>query len=148
VNRFAAPLSIWLAVVLGPGAAYAEPSAGLARAADVDARAAPAPCPSGCSPPEPARSGRLSPGLMVAGILTTTLGSGGVGLAVYLADDNGQYPDPTAAAVVTLLAGLSMIGAGIPMIVVGARKVPATSEEASLAAPHIMVGPFGVSGTF
>jgi hypothetical protein len=106
---------------------------------------------------------RRSTGLMAGGIVVTSLGAltalaGGIvyaGATKYELVDCG-IPDVSCATaerrddsaqqtagMITMIGGIAMIGAGIPMIIIGAKKVPVTTAQ-------VQVGPrsVGLRGTF
>lgn len=103
-------------------------------------------------PPPDVPMKRNSVGMMVGGIILTSAGAimltlGGV---VYSSSQNivcdigsdCRDEQGERAGLILALAGLAGIGVGIPLIVVGARKVPATPEPPSAA---LLLGPGGLS---
>jgi hypothetical protein len=95
----------------------------------------------GAGMPPPREMERRSTGMMVGGILLTAFGAIGLGAGgvVYASSQTVQF-DTTCtsntncfttnrggdktAGIVLMVAGLAGIGVGIPLIVIGARKVP------------------------
>lgn len=107
---------------------------------------------------------RRSVGMMVGGIVLSGVGLAGIFttavLALSSAVEHGSDQDTLAtAALFTGLGSAGCIGAGIPMIVVGARRVPKSLEGEPAPAPSpaqpevasatLVVGPWsGVTGRF
>ncbi|WP_437720006.1 hypothetical protein [Sorangium sp. So ce861] len=138
-----------------PPARAAAPPASGAALAPVAGRA-PAP------PPQPLTR-RRSKGMMVTGIVLTSIGAvallgGGLALAASSATDpdTGEPTDPfeeefgyeedasaTEAGVALILGGVVFAGVGIPLAIVGGRKVPVQPEKkaASAPPPELVLGP-------
>lgn len=104
---------------------------------------------------------RRSVGMMAGGIVLSGVGLAGLVttfvLAFASAFEHGSDQDQLAtAALFTGLGSAGCIGAGIPMIVVGAKRVPKQVEGAPAPAPPVesasaalVVGPWsGVTGRF
>lgn len=89
---------------------------------------------------------RQSPGMMAGGITLTAVGTVGfcasliVGLTAAFETGSDRERLGTIALVSTTLS-LASIGAGIPLALIGSKRVPASSIEA--AAPTVLVGPRG-----
>jgi len=112
----------------------------------------------GAPPPPPRETERNSTGLMVAGIVLTGVGAVAAVAGVIVATDaeeeryDGYYgyqtvdEDKRVAGIIVGLVGLGLIGAGIPMIIVGARKVPVKdapeqpAEQQGRALPTLRLG--------
>jgi hypothetical protein len=103
---------------------------------------------------------RNNPGMMAAGIVMLCVGGVGAIVGIGLISDAEQesrliqdcfgpacddfeedVEEKRVAGIVTALAGLALIGVGIPLTVVGARKVPLEGPpEAQL---RLWLSPFG-----
>jgi hypothetical protein len=87
------------------------------------------------------RAPRYSTGMMVVGIIMTSIGPiplfmsmayslGNVGCSGNSAyDDNSYCRNNDTAVYGTMLVGLGLIGAGVPMIVIGAKRRPAATAR-------------------
>jgi hypothetical protein len=96
-------------------------------------------------PPPPPPMKRRSVGMMVAGIVLTSIGAVAAVAGAVVADEaeEGEVEcdfdfcerevdeERRTAGIVVAVAGVAMLGAGIPLIIVGARKVPAEPGESS-----------------
>jgi hypothetical protein len=110
---------------------------------------------------------RNNTGMMVGGIVLTSVGAVGAIIGVSIAsaaeqelavrcDSLGCYEEPYVdeemriAGIATALSGLALVAVGIPLIVVGARKVPVTEAERTEAAltPTLNVLPGGANLTW
>jgi hypothetical protein len=94
---------------------------------------------------------RNSPGLMVGGIVLTAVGAVTLSIGAVLASASNQYDcactelgcdcgvsdDNETTGIVLIVSGLVGVGVGIPMIVIGAKKVPAVSEPQA----SVLLGP-------
>lgn len=90
-----------------------------------------------------ARARRRSTGLMVGGIVLTSLGTASLATALGLtiaevscddaADERARCRAFDTAALATLLAGFGATSIGIPLIVYGAKKLPVEPVSATLA---------------
>jgi hypothetical protein len=113
-------------------------------------------------PPEPTGPMRRNnTGMMVAGIVLTSLGAIGLATGVALAD--AADPEDTKAncvsgpcgndepldvrkrnaAIAVAIGGLALVGAGVPLLVVGARQVPANEDgevARNAAVPQVTIG--------
>jgi hypothetical protein len=107
--------------------------------------------PSVAQPLEPKRRMKLrSVPLMVTGIVVTALGAQSLGLLglVYISDNMCSSPEPNGCkphSTLTMVLGtgaLVGLGVGIPMIVVGATRVP--NEQAT---HRIVLTPWAASGS-
>jgi hypothetical protein len=116
-------------------------------------------------PAEPAQYRRNSSAMMVSGIVATSLGvaslATALGLGIVSVDCNSRLDDEgsslpasprsdgdtcrgySTAADVTVISGLVLTGAGIPLLLIGARKVPVSSE--ALVAPWLSPRGAGLS---
>ena len=123
--------------------------------------------PADAQPAPPALAGaepeveRRSFGMMTSGIVLEATGGaamvGGAVAYVYTGilrgiDDSGGKPSDgpyteEVLSVVTIVAGAAMVVAGIPLLVVGAAKVPADSGRAATR-PGLALGPRGVALRF
>ncbi|WP_437312644.1 hypothetical protein [Sorangium sp. So ce385] len=114
------------------------------------------------SPPPQPLTRRRSKGMMVTGIVLTSIGAvallgGGLALAASSATDTDpEYTDPfeeelgyeedasaTEAGVALILGGVVFAGVGIPLAIIGGRKVPVQPEKkaASAPPPELVLGP-------
>ncbi|WP_080682321.1 serine/threonine-protein kinase [Sorangium cellulosum] len=138
-----------------PARAAAPPASGAALAPVAGRPAFP--------PPQPLTR-RRSKGMMVTGIVLTSIGAvallgGGLALAADSATDPEYTGDPTdpfeeelgyeedasaaEAGVALILGGVVFAGVGIPLAIVGGRKVPVQPEKkaASAPPPELVLGP-------
>ncbi|KYG02532.1 hypothetical protein BE20_50480, partial [Sorangium cellulosum] len=114
-------------------------------------------------PPQPLTR-RRSKGMMVTGIVLTSIGAvallgGGLAIAASSATDPDYTGDPTDpfeedftyeedasaadAGVALIVGGVVFAGVGIPLAIVGGRKVPVQPEKkaASAPPPELVLGP-------
>lgn len=132
----------------------------LAAGAPARATAPPATAPpaTGAAPPARPQMRRRSKGMMVTGIVLTSLGAValiGGGLAFASADssdpldgeldylDEGESAEDAGAALV--VGGLVLAGVGIPLAIIGGRQVPVAPAKKAAAAPapspELVLGP-------
>ncbi|AKT43498.1 uncharacterized protein CMC5_077300 [Chondromyces crocatus] len=98
--------------------------------------------------------------MMVGGILLSSIGAvvASLGTMVYMASDNilcepcmsnGYCPceekGGKTGGIALIIGGLLGVGAGIPLIVIGARKVPVIEEPAEAPAAALLLGPGGLT---
>jgi hypothetical protein len=77
------------------------------------------------------RQKRTSPGLMAGGILLIVAGSlATIGGAVSAASNTGYFGNP-APGLLVLVGGVAGLASGIPMLVIGSKKIPAVSASVS-----------------
>jgi hypothetical protein len=94
---------------------------------------------------------RNSPGLMIGGIVLTSAGAVVLSIGAVLAGaenqsdcvcdelgcDCGSSDEEQTTGIVLIVSGLVGVGVGIPMIVIGAKKVPDVSEPQAA----VLLGP-------
>ncbi|WP_437519845.1 hypothetical protein WME79_25260 [Sorangium sp. So ce726] len=143
------------------GAAAPPPSSALAPAGAAAPRASGAPV-AAYAPPPPAAplTKRRSKGMMVTGIVLTSLGTvavlgGGLVIASTTScsgdscgyDSSSVYEeeDTDGAGVGLVVSGLILAGVGIPLAIIGGRKVPVQPEKQAASAPapppELVIGP-------
>jgi len=136
-----------------PSAAAAAADAPQSEAAPAPpVRSRPAPAPSGGEAQRPPPTERRSIGMMAAGIVMVSVSPIPlVGALIYAAEgatcdgydlaSDGTYDNPNcsrnnAAAVGLTLTGLALIGVGVPLIVIGAKRVPVKPAVEATVVPY------------